>query len=251
MTPLRHSRALALLAGLALAGSACDVDEDDPADGGQSGTAVPDGCYEDHRVPVTDLTTPADGFDRSAEEAIAELAGTWVGSGAVDGDPADVSIVVAHDGGAVDAVYFEYRGGGGGSEGMGAPATSAGTHTCAPRYAFGVTAALDLSPYVAGEGGGVVYQTMGGQSTFSAEIPREDVVGTSSPGFDTSAWDRTVLVASMTYAEDVSLDVAWWGLNDTETAAAATSTATATSTVTVEPSGTDEPIASFQGLVRQ
>ncbi|MCA9491271.1 MAG: hypothetical protein KC621_15175 [Myxococcales bacterium] len=227
----------------------CQVEEADPDDGGQSGTAIPDGCYEDHRETVTDPTVPSEGFDRSADDAIGELAGTWTASGTVSGEAATVTLEVAHDGGPIEAVYLEYHESEGGGEAMGAPT---GTPTdCPPRYAFGVITSLDLAPWVSGEGAGDTHADMVGNTWFTAETPLDEVVGTAAPSFDTADWDRTELAATLTHAEDdVRLDLSWWGINDQQTPPpAATGTGTVT-TATVEPSGVTEPIASFSGLTK-
>lgn len=227
----------------------CQVDEVDPDDGGQSGTAIPDGCYEVGRETVSDPTVPSEGFDRSADDAIAELAGTWTASGTVSGEAATVTFDVAHDGGPIEAVTFEYREGRPGSESMGAP--SGTPMDCPPSYAFGVVTSLDLAPWVSGEGAGETHQDMGGNTWFTAETPLEDVTGTLAPGFDTADWDRTELAASFTFAEDdVRLDLSWWGINDQQTPPPAATGTGSVSTATVEPSGVTEPIASFSGLTR-
>lgn len=228
----------------------CQVGDPDPDDGGQSGTAIPDGCYEDHRTTVTDPSLPPEGFDQSADEAIAELAGTWTGSGEVDGTAATVTFDVAHDGGPIEAVYFEYHQASGGSEAMGAPSSTTPLD-CPPSYAFGVVTSLDLSPWVSGEGAGQTHQDMVGNTWFTAETPLDEVAGTLTPSFDTGDWDRTELAATFTHAEDdVRLEVSWWGINDLEENPPPAATGTV-STTTVEPSGVTEPIASFSGLTRE
>jgi hypothetical protein len=238
-----HISATVLAAALL---SACQPAGEEPAEGTDPTTSpaagMPDGCYEERRELVVDPAVAPEGFDLTAEEAIAQLAGRWAGTATdPDGAAHELSFEVAHDGGPVEAVFFEYRSfGGTGSLALGAPSTSSG---CENRYSFGVVTSLDAPALLGAEGTGVT-DPWGWSPSFTSSTPLEEVTGGLAPSFDPSEWDRVTLEATVQLTGDdaARLEVWWSGAADVAQAAA-TGTATGTvSTGTVAPSGVSESV---------
>ncbi|MCB9696998.1 MAG: hypothetical protein H6738_09495 [Alphaproteobacteria bacterium] len=229
-----------------LAGCQLGTFGEEPTDPGTGtpGLGMPDGCVEDHREPVDDVTDVPEGFDRSAVEVIDELTGTFAGE--ADGQP--IALDVQWDGDEVEAVYRRWSSNGQ-SEGppMGAPAAT-GDEACGPTYAFGVTSELDALPLVAAEGSAELLSTMIGTPYYVAETPIDEVEGTSAPTFDPADWDRTVLaVGGDLHGDTVFVQIMWSGIHDElAPAVPGTATGTAVSTGTVAPSGVVEFVLSAE-----
>jgi hypothetical protein len=202
---------------------------------------------------VTDLATPADGFDFAVADVLAEVEGTWEGSADLQGGgPAVVDLGVAWDGGLVEAVLSHLEDDGqDGTFGVGAPAGD-----CSPVYELGLALDLAASPYL-DAGGGARVAADGHRLDVAVQVDAGDVGGTlEPPAWDhPEFWDRTAL--SMVFAASdgaATLGLDWWAINDDPLQTTGTATTPGGGTVhtgVVEPSGQNSPIAWIGDLVRQ
>lgn len=211
--------------------------------GGQTGTVQPVGCEESQREAVTDLATAAEGFDFSVQDLLDTVEGTWIGSADVDGDdaPDDVEVEVAWDQEDIDAILLEE-----------APFTGTGpqpgaSFDCRPTYELTLQLSVTASPLfdVLGESPLQVRQAT--NVDVPIEIDAGDLDGElEPPEWSSDQWDRTSLSAVFrgAGADDTSLSLTWWAIND-EPAPGTAAAGTASTVTTVEASGKTVPIVTI------
>lgn len=192
----RHPR-FAGVAVVALAAACAGCLTGDP-NAGQSGTEIPDGCYETSRSTVTDPAEIPEGFDYSFGEVLDAIGGAWAGSLSAGGNDVAATLELSWTGEPVDAVVREWvthNNGGGDPLPMGAPEP-----VCANGYSIPLSASLDATPFASADvptrlESRPFLENVDQRTAFAlyGMVGEADVAGTAEPTFDPGDWDHIFL----------------------------------------------------------
>lgn len=216
-------------------------DGGDPTGG--PGDGRPATCVEDHRVEVTDLSVPAEGFEAAPAELLALVEGSFEGATELeDGSTMAITLEVVR---AADLPVVAVTGHveGGTDPAMGEPDVP-----CAARYEFVVDSLLEEPAGNLSAAARSTVAAMGADFvSFTASTPLAEVGGDRAPAsIVPDEWDEVVLSQAFSSGGDGPwLSLLWSASRDAQAAAQPVQDTGGVSTTTIEPSGMAELLGAF------